>query len=243
MNAPQETTRYGHGSIAWTELVTRDLDGQRSFYSRLFEWRFDDMYRARSNVSGKPVSGLRRCFDGPPGWVPFIAVDDVDVVRRAVKATAGAVRADGELQDPLGGRFFAWDGRAFEGPHGLNEPNGLAWNEVWTTDRVATVAFYRNAFGWNLKEQPGPGGAPYTMFAGRDRPSWTHAGIRSFEAGAARARWISYFEVKDCAQSVESARSLGATITLAPTYVDRVGWIATAADPEGSPFGLMQSGG
>ena len=45
--------------------------------------------------------------------------------------------------------------------HALNEPGGLAWNEIWTADAAATIAFYRGVIGWNPKEQGG-----YTMFAG-----------------------------------------------------------------------------
>jgi predicted enzyme related to lactoylglutathione lyase len=175
--------------------------------------------------------------------MPFIAVDDVEGVRCAVAEACGKVMADGELEDPHGARFVVWDGAYTDGaPHGLNRPGGLAWNEVRTPDVEATVAFYRRIIGWNRKEQPSAGGV-YTMFAGRDRPSWTHGGVVPLGAGGSASRWLSYFEVTSCAQSVETARRLGAAITMGATRVPGVGWIATAVDGEGAAFGLMQSGG
>jgi predicted enzyme related to lactoylglutathione lyase len=235
-------TRYTHGTIAWTELFVGDTHLQRDFYAQLFGWRFDECQRARSLAKGNLVGALRPRRDRIRGWVPFIAVDDVDAVHRAVVGASGKIHQDGELEDPFGGRFFVWNGSFRGGAHGLNEAGALAWNEVWTTDQSATVAFYRRVLGWNLREQPGFAGAPYTMFAGRDRPNWTHAGIRLLESSDASLRWMSYFEVASCEQSAAAARRLGAEITMEPTRVAGVGWIATAVDLEGSRFGLMQSG-
>jgi len=232
-------TRYGHGTIAWTELFAGDVAVQRDFYARLFGWRFDDRSRAHGD-DGAPVCAIRACADDARGWAPFVAVDDVDAVHRAAIAAGGARHHD-ELVDPTGAHFFVWDGAPFEGPHRLNQIGSLAWNEIWSPDPAITIAFYRAVLSWSLKEQPGFAGAPYLMFAGRDRPSWTHAGIRSL-AGEVPAHWMSYFEVASCAASVELARGLGATITMPATHVAGVGWIATAIDREGSAFGLMQSG-
>ena len=54
---------------------------------------------------------------------------------------------------------------------------------------------------------------------------------------------MSYFETADCARRASRAWERVAEITLPPTHVTGVGWLATAVDREGSPFGLMQSGG
>lgn len=219
-------TRYPHGTIAWTELWAGDVAAQRAFYASLLGWRFDDRGLARA-PSDRPAAAVRA--HDLRGWIPVIAVDAVD-----------AGPQPGALEDPLGGHALVWDGSDLDGAHALNEVGGLAWNEVWTPDPAATIAFYRGRLGWNLKQQPGYGGHPYTMFAGRDRPSWTHAGIRSLERGP--ARWMSYFEVASCERTVEAARGLGAEITMPATHVAGVGWLATAIDREGSWFGLMQSG-
>jgi predicted enzyme related to lactoylglutathione lyase len=77
------------------------------------------------------------------------------------------------------------------------------------------------------------------MFAGRDRPGWTHAGIRPLATGAS---WVSYFEVAHCADTLGAACALGANIAIPATHVPGVGWIAVCVDREGSRFGLMQPG-
>jgi predicted enzyme related to lactoylglutathione lyase len=233
--------RYTHGTIGWTELFVGDVARQRDFYAALLGWRFDAQQRARDD-SGRLVAALRPRHDRLRGWIPGIAVEDVGAVQRAVIAASGKVHRDGALADPLGGRFLIWDGRFFDGAHGLNATGGLAWNEVWTADAPATIAFYRRVLGWNLRQQPGRDGAPYTMVAGRDRPGWTHAGICPLPPSDAAARWISYFAVARCDESVDVAHGLGAAITQPATHVPGVGWIATAVDREGAAFGLLQSG-
>ena len=140
-----------------------------------------------------------------------------------------------ELVDPLGGRALVWDGRPITAAHRLNAAGGLAWNEVWTPEPARTIDFYRGAIGWNLKTH-----GDYAMFAGRDRPSWTHAGICALADGSS-AYWLSYFEVADCAAAVERASELGAAIAQLAMRVPGVGWMATARDPEGTAFGFMQS--
>ena len=52
MNAP-ESERYGHGTIAWTELFAGDLSLQQEFYGELLGWDFDRRGRATSRASGK----------------------------------------------------------------------------------------------------------------------------------------------------------------------------------------------
>jgi predicted enzyme related to lactoylglutathione lyase len=228
--------KYEHGTIAWTELLTGDVARQRAFYASLFGWVFDVEHRARAAESGKVVAALRA---GKGGWAPFIAVDDVSAARQVAFDAGGKAREGGGLEDPSGGVFFLRDGAPLDGADGLNAPGGLAWNEMWSPDVSTSVAFYRAVIGWNLKDAPGFGGATYTMFAGRDRPSWTHAGVRTLGTGP--SRWMSYFEVIDCKHTAELASSLGARVTMPPTNVKGVGWLATFEDLDGNWFGSMQS--
>jgi predicted enzyme related to lactoylglutathione lyase len=115
-----DQSRYPHGSIAWTELAARDVPGQEAFYARLLGWRFDERHRARSEANGKLVAGIRgrRDEDGKVGgWMPFIAVDDVSAVARAVVAAGGQVHRRGEdvvLEDPLGGVRTGYTGDSLD---------------------------------------------------------------------------------------------------------------------------------
>lgn len=238
--------RYPHGTIAWTELETIDLDRARAFYRELFGWSYGAAGNALlCSVDGRPVGALR---GGPAthGWVPVVAVESVnEAMRRAEGTGARAVVASCALpdamvlDDPEGARFVVWDGRGIDGkPHRLNAPGGLAWNELWANDVERAMAFYRATFGWGRRDLSQANGV-YRMFAGRDDAAWTHGG--ALPSGAGTPHWTSYFEVVDCRASLERAARLGAAVDAPATRVPHVGWIATFRDLDGAHVGLMQS--
>lgn len=89
-----------HGTFCWNELMTRDVERAKRFYTETIGWSFEpfDMPDGRSywiaSQNGKPVGGMFPIdmpeFDGvPEGWMSYLAVDDVDArVEKAVKAGA-----------------------------------------------------------------------------------------------------------------------------------------------------------
>lgn len=98
-----------HGRFHWNELMARDVAGAKAFYAASLGWRFEEMpmgpgmkpyVLAFSGVSRVPVAGI---FDisgpefggAPDGWMPYIAVDDVDA------RVAKAVAAGAKLMKPL----------------------------------------------------------------------------------------------------------------------------------------------
>ncbi len=95
-----------HGNFCWNELVTHDVEHAKAFYRDTIGWSFEPMSMAdgrtywRAMLDGKPVAGLFP-LDGPEyqsvpeGWMPYLAVDDVD--KRVAKATA----AGAELMRPI----------------------------------------------------------------------------------------------------------------------------------------------
>jgi predicted enzyme related to lactoylglutathione lyase len=96
----QKSPAWSHGSFYWNELTTRDVERAKRFYKTSVGWSFETMSMADGRtywcamMSGKPVAGVFPLdspeFDGvPEGWMPYLAVDDVD--KRVEKAvTAGA---------------------------------------------------------------------------------------------------------------------------------------------------------
>jgi uncharacterized protein len=98
--------RWSHGSFFWNELMTHDSERVRKFYADTVGWSFDPMPMADggtywvAKVDDRPVGGLFEMtgpgFDGAPeNWMPYLAVDDVDL--RAEKAVA----AGATLMRPL----------------------------------------------------------------------------------------------------------------------------------------------
>jgi predicted enzyme related to lactoylglutathione lyase len=90
-----------HGTFHWNELMTRDVAAAKKFYADTIGWTYDGMPAPGgqtywvAKMGGEPVAGL---FDisgpdytgMPDGWMPYLAVDDVDA--RAKKAVAAGAR-------------------------------------------------------------------------------------------------------------------------------------------------------
>ena len=102
-----ETSSCGaHGTFCWNELMTRDVERAKKFYEETIGWTFSAMPMADGGtywcamMRGKPVAGLFALkspeYDGvPEGWMPYLAVDDVD------KRVAKAVEAGAKLMKPI----------------------------------------------------------------------------------------------------------------------------------------------
>jgi predicted enzyme related to lactoylglutathione lyase len=95
-----------HGSFCWNELVTHDPERAKSFYAKTIGWTFDAMPMQDGGTywvakqGDKMVAGIFEATspefaDVPEGWMPYLAVDDVDA--RAKRATA----AGATLMRPL----------------------------------------------------------------------------------------------------------------------------------------------
>jgi hypothetical protein len=94
---------WSHGSFHWNELMTRDAQRAKKFYSDCIGWSFDAMPMEGgtywvAKLGDKPVGGIFPLaspqFDGvPESWMSYLAVDDVDArVRKATAAGATLMR-------------------------------------------------------------------------------------------------------------------------------------------------------
>jgi uncharacterized protein len=85
---------WSHGSFYWNELMTRDAEKAKKFYSNAVGWSFEAMPMPDgtywvAKAGGEAVGGIFPLtspqFDGvPESWMPYLAVDDVDA--RVLKA-------------------------------------------------------------------------------------------------------------------------------------------------------------
>lgn len=93
-----------HGHFCWNELVTHDVERAKAFYRDTIGWSFEAMPTPdgrtywRAMLDGQQVAGLfpldsAECKDVPEGWMPYLAVDDVDVrVEQALQSGARLMR-------------------------------------------------------------------------------------------------------------------------------------------------------
>ena len=87
---------WSHGHFHWNELMTRNSEQAKSFYSATIGWTFEPMPMPDgtywvAKVGDQPVAGLFPLssphYDGVPEvWMGYIAVDDID--ERIKKAQA-----------------------------------------------------------------------------------------------------------------------------------------------------------
>lgn len=73
------------GSVAWNDLMTRDLEGSKAFYGKVFGFTYEDRDGAYSIArlpSGDVVAGIHQAEqlpeDAPPSWLVHFAVADRD---------------------------------------------------------------------------------------------------------------------------------------------------------------------
>ncbi len=95
---------WSHGKFHWNELVTRDVKKAKAFYADTIGWTYEGMPMGGNGTywvakeGGVPVAGMFDIsgpeFNGvPEGWMPYLAVDDVDArVAKAVKAGAKVMK-------------------------------------------------------------------------------------------------------------------------------------------------------
>lgn len=94
-----------HGAVWWTELMTRDIDGAKTYYSKVCGWDWERMPMPDTEAGdywlgmrgGRPVVGMMDMTgapgmdDTPPHWFSYFAVDDVDAAVAATKSAGGSV--------------------------------------------------------------------------------------------------------------------------------------------------------
>lgn len=94
-----------HGTVWWSELMTRDVAAARDYYAQVCGWEWATMpmsdgdYHVASR-NGRMVAGMMdiAAMAGmtgiPPHWFTYLAVDDVDAAVAATRAAGGIVHRE-----------------------------------------------------------------------------------------------------------------------------------------------------
>ncbi|MBN8978425.1 MAG: VOC family protein [Rhizobiales bacterium] len=100
-----------HGNFHWNEFVTRDPEGFKAFYAKTVGWTYEAQNQPTGEcywlifANGRPVGGIfptnQPGLEGiPDGWMPYLAVDDIDArVEKAVAAGAQLMKPIFEIPD------------------------------------------------------------------------------------------------------------------------------------------------
>lgn len=83
-----------HGAFSWNELMTKDVDGAKAFYAKLFGWSTEDMpmpgmtytvIKAGSKEVGGIMPMPKEAQGTPPMWGAYVTVDDIDSTAQTAK--------------------------------------------------------------------------------------------------------------------------------------------------------------
>jgi len=87
------------GDVSWTELLTTDVAGAKSFYATVLDWEMEetDMGSGPYTVlkaGDQQIGGIMAMPDGtppgtPPHWGSYVTVNDVDEVAEKAKTYGG----------------------------------------------------------------------------------------------------------------------------------------------------------
>jgi predicted enzyme related to lactoylglutathione lyase len=244
------------GAPCWIDLATSDPARSREFYSAMFGWAAEEPNAEFGGYFNFTRNGVRIAGGmasqpgmGPPdAWSVYLATPDADKAVTSAAAHGGQVVVPampvGDLgtmavvTDAGGAAIGAWQPGTHRGFGVYGEDGSPGWFELLTRDYQASVAFYREVFGWDTHVVSDTPEFRYTAL--RDGEEWL-AGIMdaaAFLPGGVPAHWLVYFAVDDTDTAVARLTSLGGAVEQAAADTP-YGRIAGAVDPLGARFKLV----
>jgi predicted enzyme related to lactoylglutathione lyase len=243
------------GAPCWIELFTPDPEKSAEFYGRLFGWTVDEpneefggyqQFRHR----GEPIAGLMRndgTMGGPSTWTVYLECPDIEATIAKAQTAGGQVIA-GPMQvgplghmaviaDPAGAVVGAWQPLEFGGFAARAVVGAPAWFETLSNDYEKSLAFYRDAFDWELSTMSDTPEFRYTTLGENEAAM---AGIMDATGllQGAPSTWQFYIQVADTDATVELALAAGGEQRM-PADDSPYGRLALLADPAGVTFAVM----
>jgi uncharacterized protein len=249
------TSPWPAGVPCWADAGLPDVAAAQDFYAAVLGWDFaqtGEEYGGYTiaQVAGAPAAGIGPQQEGaPPAWTVYFASHDADATASAIAAAGGTVMVPpmdvGPLGrmciagDPTGAVFGVWQAGEHIGASVVNEPGGIMWEDLRTSDPAAAHAFYATVFGHHIDPMP-EAAEDYATFRRPDE-EWPLGGM----GGMAEAppgtppHWVVYFTVAD-ADAATAAAEAGGGRVLAPAFDTPYGRMACLADPWGAVFWVTQ---
>jgi predicted enzyme related to lactoylglutathione lyase len=246
--------------FCWYELMTSDTAAAGKFYADVVGWTTEagqgDMafYTMLLTPAGPPVGGMMgitpemAAQGGRPGWVGYVAVDDVDASTAKAAELGGTVhRQPGDipgvgrfsvLADPYGAVFMLF--RADPGyamPPAGDGSGFVGWRELMAGDLEGAWAFYSALFGWtkDTDHDMGPMGAYRLFKTGGDKQV---GGMMTKPDTLPASFWTYYFIVDGIRAATDRLTKGGGQVMNGPMQVPGGDWIVQAMDPQGGMFAL-----
>ncbi len=248
-----------NGCFIWYELMTTDAEAAKAFYREVVGWGtqeagLPDRDYTILSAAELPMGGLMalppeaRERGATPGWIGYVAADDVDAFATRVTQAGGAVHRPAEdipgvgrfavVADPQGAHFVLFTG-AGEGPPrpALGTLGHTGWHELHAAELESAFAFYSGLFGWTKAEAIDMGAMGiYQLFAAGGVPV---GGMMTNSADVPAPFWLYYFNVDAIEAAAARVRTAGGQIINGPHPVPGGSWIVHCVDPQGATFALV----
>lgn len=246
------------GRFYWYDLMTTDVEGAKSFYTKLIGWGttiWNGMGQPYTmwTKGETPLGGVMalpeeaRKAGAPPHWISYVLVPDVNETLAQVKKLGGQVHVPG-TDIPTVGRFAVFADpqgavlAAFtpveEAPGGPPQAGDFSWHELATSDPEAAFSFYQALFGWEKTDAVDMGEMGIYQMYKRKGGDFPLGGILAKPKEMPVSAWLYYTMVKDVNDSVEKVKKLGGQVLNGPMEVPGGDLIAQCLDPQGAAFAL-----
>ena len=201
---------------------------------------------------GDSIGGYRTAEPGMHShWSSYLSVADVDRSFEMAKDCGarsllpptdfGPVGRGCAIADPSGAAVCLWKGAQGDPADVEKTPiGGWFWNELFSKDVTAAVAFYEKVFGFTHDTMDmGPQGTYYIL---KSADGKMRAGAMQQPAGvAAPSSWLPYIHVADCDAAAAKATRLGAqSIMMPPTDIPNIGRFSVIIDPLGAAIAVIK---
>lgn len=247
-----------HGRFVWYELTTTDVAAARAFYETVVGWTGQDsgvpgMEYTLLMAGDAGAAGLMALPDSAqaagarPGWIGFVAVDDVDGTAADVVAEGGQLdRAPTDipgigrlamLRDPQGAAIALFKPAGDGTPPPSSPPGQGGWRELLASDWETAFAFYAKHFGWTKADaiDMGPMGTYQLVACG----GVTFGGMMTKPPSVPAPFWMYYFDVAEIGPAADRVRAAGGQVVNGPHEVPGSMWIVQCVDPQGALFSLV----
>lgn len=255
-------TEHKPGTPSWVDLMSKDLEASKSFYTSLFGWEAEDQFDPDGNVvyvmfklEGKNVAGmgqqLPHMSEMPALWNMYISTDDIDATTAAVTANGGAVvmpkmqvMTSGSMAvftDSAGAAFSVWEPGDHIGAEIGNIANTYSWSELNSRDIDAALPFYAAVFGWTYQANDLPTGTYHLIEGGTEEQGM--GGAMAMPPGVpdmVPSHWATYFTVDSLDASLATVAENGGMTVMEPMAIPGIGTFAVVHDSQGANFAMMQ---